>query len=381
MEGVYNNMLKINVCLFLLMFFNNNSSNDMEKTIFLHGKVQTIISDTTDEENFTRNQEVKIRITDKNFKNKIITVQNIINLASVHKIIVKEGDSVILAVIKSNNKLTNFRIYSYNRDHYLLYLLALFVGSIFLFGGRKGFPSIISLVITILLIFVAFFKMILNNINPIAAVCIIALACIIITFFIISESNSKTYAAILGAIGGVIVTGLLTYYFGTLIKIQGVTDENIELISYMPKGSQFNYIHILYAGIILGAIGAIMDVCMSIASTMDEIYTISPKINNFDLFVSGVKVGKDIMGTMSNTLILAYAGSSMSMILVFYLYKLSFVQFINTEQIAAEVLRSFCGSIGLIFSIPLTALFYIILKKKKLKKTRYSKKFIKNNSF
>lgn len=113
-----------------------------------------------------------------------------------------------------------------------------------------------------------------------------------------------------------------------------------------------------------------MDVCMSISSAMNEICDANPQISNKKLFESGMQVGKDAIGTMSNTLILAYVGSSMSLLVVYYIYNYSFIQFVNKDEIAAEILRTFTGSIGLILSIPITSLLYLFFRKKKYNKSR-----------
>ena len=364
-------LLIICFLLFEPIDVNCNEENSAEWK-YIHGKVIDIIEDTVDEESFMRYQKMIVKLTEKNLSGNV-EVENIINTASIYKIIVKPGDEIIVVGNPIEDTIENGRVYSYARDKYLLYLLLIFIGVLLLFGGKNGFYSIISLSICVSLILFAFFPLIMKSYNPIIVVSIISIIATFITLLIIGGNNIKTYAAIIGTIGGVISAGLLTFYFGSLTHIQGIGDENVELLSYFTEGYNLNFRDLLYAGIIIGALGAIMDVSMSIASSMSELYENNRRINKEKLFKAGMRIGKDIMGTMSNTLILAYAGNSISMILVFFLYNRSFVQFINSDQIAGEILRALCGSIGLVFSIPITSLAFIAICKNHTQNNNYVK--------
>lgn len=360
-------MRKVYVCIIFILIIGTRglaaSDDGIRNWKYIHARVTSILSDTVDEENYMRYQKVMVELTEPQMSGEL-EVENTINIATIYKIIVKPGDDVIIVVNEVNNNLENGRIYSYGRDKYLLYLLLLFMGVLILIGGKNGFYSIISLTITVCLILFMFFPLILKCINPIVVVSIISIVATLVTLTFIGGYNKKTLAAIIGTIGGVITAGILTFWFGALTHIQGIGDDNVELLSYFPKGCELNFRDLLYAAIIIGALGAIMDVSMSIASSMDEIQRNYPRITKKQLLRSGMHIGKDIMGTMSNTLILAYAGNSISMILVFFLYDRSFVQFINSDHVAGEILRALCGSIGLVLSIPLTSIAFISLCKK-----------------
>jgi uncharacterized membrane protein len=120
----------------------------------------------------------------------------------------------------------------------------------------------------------------------------------------------------------------------------------------------------LFAGIIIGALGAVMDVGMSVASAMHEIQDTTPKIRTSSLIKAGMNVGRDIMGTMSNTLILAYTGGAIHLILLFMIYEIPIVEIINQDLIASEIVRALAGSIGLVFTVPFTALIAGFVYKK-----------------
>jgi len=143
--------------------------------------------------------------------------------------------------------------------------------------------------------------------------------------------------------------------------LSGLSHEETQLLLYIPQGIEFNFKGLLFAGIVIGALGAVMDVGMSVASSMFEIKAVSPQISRGDLFRSGMNVGRDIMGTMTNTLILAYLGSSTPLLLLFYAYQISPERILNLDTIVTELVRAFSGSIGLISAIPLTALIATFL--------------------
>lgn len=353
------------LCFFLIKPMDINCTQEITyEWKYIHGKVISIIEDTVDEENCLRCQKLLVKLTERDLEGQA-EIENIINTASIYKVVVKPGDEIIIVCNQTGDTIENGRVYSYARDKYLIYLLLVFMGALLLFGGKNGLYSIISLAICVSLILFGFFPLIMKSYNPIIVVSIISIISTLITLSIIGGFNIKTYAAIIGTVGGVVAAGVLTFYFGGLIHIQGIGDNDVELLSYFTEGYNLNFRDLLYAGIIIGALGAIMDVSMSIASSMGELYENNPRITRDRLFTAGMRIGKDIMGTMSNTLILAYAGNSISMILVFFLYNRSLVQFINSDQIAGEILRALCGSIGLIFSIPITSIAFIAITKRR----------------
>ena len=168
--------------------------------------------------------------------------------------------------------------------------------------------------------------------------------------------NKKGYSALLGTISGLIISGIMVLIVGKFANFSGLGAEEAQMLAYVPKFKDLNFQGILYAGIILGALGAIMDVTVSISSSMWEMKQIHSEIKLKELIHSGLNVGKDIMGSMSNTLILAYTGSSIFLILLFQGYNLKFIEIINMDVIASEITRAIAGSIGLVLAIPVTVL-------------------------
>lgn len=125
-----------------------------------------------------------------------------------------------------------------------------------------------------------------------------------------------------------------------------------------------NGLHIrglLLSSILLTALGAVMDIAMSVASSMDELKQKRPDITTRELFLSGMKVGRDATGTMANTLVLAVAGASFNMMVLIYSYQVSFTQLMNTDFVAIELIRAIAGSLGIVLAVPCVAVFTALL--------------------
>ncbi|MFW6230310.1 MAG: YibE/F family protein, partial [Halanaerobium sp.] len=168
--------------------------------------------------------------------------------------------------------------------------------------------------------------------------------------------------AIIGTAYGVICAGILAYIFGQLVQLSGLNSEEARLLlgselNFDPKG-------ILFAGIIIGSLGAVTDVAMSIASVAESTWKNNKNLSLADLYKIGMQVGRDIIGTMSNTLILAYAGSSLSLFILFYHFSDGWIELVNMDLVATEIIRGLAGTVGLIITIPITAFSAAVLYKK-----------------
>ena len=158
--------------------------------------------------------------------------------------------------------------------------------------------------------------------------------------------------------------GTLDYF-----NISDVKESSSEIVIYLEEKTAIKINELLFAGILIASLGAVMDVGMSIASTLQEIYSRRPDLGMWDLFKSGMNVGKDMMGTMSNTLILAFAGGSLNTLVFIFAYNYSYHQIINMYSIGIELMQGISASMGVILTVPFTSLagaFFIsgkVLKK------------------
>jgi uncharacterized membrane protein len=221
-------------------------------------------------------------------------------------------------------------------------------------GGEKGSMSFLSLCLN----FITFFTMLILITNQLDPFKVTFIGCIVIssiTLFLSNGINKKTVSSLLSIILVVILTMLLTYKIGTDANIQGFNIEQLEYISIPLSGVHLDFSKVVPCEILMGLLGAIIDVSISISSSMNEIYKNNLYITKSSLFKSGFNIGQDILGTMTNTLLFAYIGGFMTLFIMFMKINYSFSELLNEKAFCSEVFQIMCSGIGIILIIPITA--------------------------
>jgi uncharacterized membrane protein len=308
-------------------------------------------------------QEVTLKITSGEYTGEVFLIENHLPKNLAYRIEVAPGDNIIVAIDELGNE-KQIYISDYYRNNVLIILVFIFLGLLVIIGKLKGLKSVITISLTMVLIFKVLIPGILDGYNSLVLSISISSVITILTIFIVSGLNKKSYAAIIGTVSGVVIAGLISIVVGNTIEITGMMPDEAAMLQYLPNAISLNYKNLLFSGILLGALGAVMDVSMSIASSINEIYNANSDIKRKTLFKAGMAVGHDIMGTMANTLILAYTGSSIPLLLILNASGESFSSIVNMDIVATEVVRSLAGSIGLIVTIPITALVSVFFLKK-----------------
>lgn len=335
------------------------------------GKIIDIPYDDTSEkrdipiESDIRYQHIKVKLLSGDFKGNTYTLRNTIDQINPYKLILKKGENILLYQYEDDGKLTGLKIFERSKENSLYFLIGIFILSMILIGGLKGFKAFITLFLTVVVVICFLVPLLLKGYSPIPITIVSVAIITVLTLFIVSGINRKTWAGIIGTVLGTLIAGVLAMGVSNYTGLIGMGSEDMQALVYGSNGHFLDYRGILFSGVIIGALGAVMDVAISIASSMWEIEEINPDITNKQLIKSGMNIGKDIMGAMSNTLILAYVGSSLSLIMVFASFKLSFSEIINLDIVATEIIRSIAGSIGLILSIPATVLVSVLMRPKK----------------
>ncbi len=342
---------------------NTNISEEFQTDIYV-AKVIEVLDETN--YNDTLVQTLKIELISTKFKGEIDEIKNTLT-GNENDIPLESGDKINVIAVEENGE-NSFYFHSYEKSNSYILLMLIFIIIILILGKIKGFKALISLVLTILLIIFGFIPLLLNGYDPIILSILVCIISTIFTFTITNGFTKKTLIAIIGVIGGLLFAGIIALIFSNLMHLTGVAGESEQMLFYLPYDITFDFKGLLFAGIIIGALGACMDVSMEITSSLMEIKSHHPKIKDNELIKSGFNIGKDIMGTMVNTLILAYTGSSLPTILLFVGFEKSFSEIINLESIATEILRALAGSIGLLATIPITIFIFVLLHKKKEKK-------------
>lgn len=313
-------------------------------------------------------QYITVKITKGKHKDEIFEIENYIMDNSIYEIIPEKGDKVVVIIEDIGDGEIDVYIGDFLRQDYIFYLVIVFVVLLLLIGRTKGLKAVITLFITMFAILKILLPIILKGSNPVPATILVSIGITIVTIYLVSGINSKSTAAILGTTGGVLIAWMIAYFVGNKVKLTGLSSDEAAMLMYIPQDIVFNFKNILFSGIILGSLGAVMDVGMSIASSIEEVYKANNDLTREELIKSGMNVGRDIMGTMTNTLILAYTGSTIPLLLLFMAYDTSMLEILNLEIVSAEIVRSLAGSIGLVLTIPLTAIIAGLLIKKSDKK-------------
>lgn len=238
----------------------------------------------------------------------------------------------------------------------LLYLLALCV-----IGGKQGIKGCLGLIFTFFCVIFVYLPLVYLRFSPFWAAVFICFLTTLVTMYLIGGPTKKTCAATLGTLAGVVLAGLSAWCFSKAFGISGYNVSDIETLMTLWNTNRIQVGGLLFSGLLISCLGAVMDVAMSISSAIDEIYKQNTSLTRKELFKAGMRVGRDMMGTDSNTLILAFAGSSVSTLLLDYAYDLPYQQIINSNNIGIAIMQGLAGSFGIVLSVPLTVLICTVL--------------------
>lgn len=312
-------------------------------------------------------QDVKVKILEGKNKDEKFSTTYVLTYDLDNKIIgykLREGNTVFVNFSEENGKV-KVSIQDIVRQNYLIGLVIFFFASIILIGRKKGLKSIIGLVITVLAIFFILVATIFKGYNAILVSIGTSFLIIVLAFAIIGGWNKKTFSAALGTLGGVVLAGVIASITGYLAQLSGAGKEEAIMLSVASKDVVFNFRELLFAEIIVSALGACMDVGMSISSSLSELKMKNPSMTGKELFKSGMNIGGDMIGTMTNTLILSFIGSSLVLVLLYMSSSVKFTDVINIEAIATEAVCAIAGSIGIVYTVPITAIIYSFMNRDK----------------
>ena len=310
-------------------------------------------------------QNVKVKILEGDKKDEKFDTVYVLTYDIDNKIVgykLKEGNTVYVRISENSGE-TEIVIQDVVRQKYIFWLVIFFFASIILVGRKKGIKAIIGLIITVVAVLFVLLMTIFKGYNAILVSVGTCFVITVLTFAVIGGWNKKTISAALGTIGGVVLAGIIASIVSYLAKLSGGGKEEAIMLSVAATNVTFNFRHLLFAEIIVSALGACMDVGMSIASSLSELKMKKPDMTAKELFKSGMNIGGDMIGTMTNTLILSFIGSSLLLILLYMASSLSVTEVINIEAIATETVCAISGSIGIVYTVPITAAIFAIFNK------------------
>ena len=276
------------------------------------------------------------------------------------------GDLVSVRIFEFEGEIRMTEIRYPERTFLLIGVVVLFLAFLCIVGGKRGILATIGLVFTVACVMLLLIPLI-NAGYPVVLMTLLVLTLVIVaTITMLAGTTVKAVAAILGSLAGIGLAAIFALLASGILNISGYNMVNYRAVIHLSMGAQISGLFV--SSVIVAAIGAIMDASMSVASAMNEVKYANPDINMRDLFKAGFNVSRDVMGTMSSTLILAFIGGSLAMMIFMYVTDVSFNQFINNNLIVMEVIKGVAGSFGIILAAPLTALITAGMLSKQIKK-------------
>ncbi len=292
------------------------------------------------------------------------------NLSVWYGTVLEEGDDVIVSYSMLDGSIDgNMVISDYDRTLPLLLVAGLFILITVLVGGKIGLKSLLGLGLTFVCLFTITIPLLLEGWSTIPTILGMCAFVTVVEFIVLDGANKKTFCAIFGTLSGVALAAAFAGISQGLLRINGYNMKTVNsmieelgnhrLWQQMTNGNDFAALQLsdlLIGGILIAALGAVNDVAMSISSSMKELITVNPNLSRKELFKSGMNIGRDLVGTMTNTLILAVAGSGLVMMIFYTIMEPTWNMMIDSSLVPIEVLQALASSAGVVLAIPVTVL-------------------------
>ncbi|MDC7222428.1 MAG: YibE/F family protein [Spirochaetales bacterium] len=317
-------------------------------------------------------QDLLVELLTGSHRGEVVEAKN--KLTPYNSVLGKTGRFLIVIVdeitVGKQKGRFSVRVFNYFRAPFIYLLGLLFFGSLIVVGRRKGLMSGIGLLYTFLCVLTIFLPLVLRGYSPILAAILLVIVVSTVSLILLNGVSRKSLCCILGTVSGVVLSGLILKLFGTLIHISGFNTNDTETLLLISQKTGLKVRDILYSGILIASLGAIMDIAMSVVSSMNEVKNHRPDSSPSALFKAGMNVGKDVIGTMSNTLILVFTGTSLNLLIIISSFSVQYNQFTNMNRTAIEITQALSGSLALVLTVPITAFITSRLLKEKNRKNK-----------
>ncbi len=277
-------------------------------------------------------------------------------LTNTHNILAREGMRVVVCVDASENVEPYYTLYQYDRSVGLGVAVAIFLLLMLLVGGEKGFYATLALAFSLVFLLKITVPVIYSGGSPILAGLAMVLVSTAVTVFLIYGLSPRGVLGIGVVLAGEFVACGLFLLFSLLLHLSGFKSSDAENLLVAAQNTGLNISTVLFAATMIASLGAVMDVAVSLLSALWEVRLADPDITGRGLWRAGLRMGRDMIGTMSNTLIFAFAGGSLTTLLVLMTYGTDPVQLLHSDYIALELAHGLCGTCAVILTVPLASL-------------------------
>ena len=268
----------------------------------------------------------------------------------------KPGDEAwVLLELDSSNEVIFANMVDYYRIDQQIFLIGLFVILIIAFSGFTGVRTLLSFSFALFSIVKILIPCLLKGIPPLLVALMVGNLLTVITLLLVAGCNKKAYTAIISSMICSLMTCLLAVVFGDLFKMHGAVMDWSESLLYAGY-QHLDLTAIFQAGIYLACSGAILDLSIDISAALDEVIKNIPSVSRANLIKSGLSIGKSVVGSQTTTLLLAYMGSYITILMVYMAQGTPLMSILNSQKVSSEILHTFVGCIGLVLVSPLTAI-------------------------
>jgi uncharacterized membrane protein len=290
------------------------------------------------------NQTLSLKIISGEDKGKILTLEN-------DYIVLEKGDTLFIG--KDTAESTEYRVIERDRRFSILILCLIFAGVILFFGGKQGLRSLLSLAGGFLMITYVLLPLLVKGYSPILISTTVATVILFIAIYFTHGFNRESTVAFSGTILAVILTGLLAVFSVSLMKLTGFNTEETIFLT-ISNETQLNFHGILLGGILIGVLGILDDIAITQAAVVSEIYRSANHLSPTEVYKKAIRVGKEHVSALVNTLVLAYTGASLPLLLIVLHSSYPLSVLVSQELFSTEIVRTLVGSIGLVFTVPIT---------------------------
>lgn len=324
-----------------------------------NGVIKEVLSDSTEPDpvsdgGYRGEQLLLVDVTTGQYTGETLLVHNYVG--PLYGVPLMVGDRCTMVISTYADGSHNATVYEFERTVPLLIVLGVFLLVTVLVGGRTGAKSLIGLVFTVASVLLLLFPALLRGAATLPATFLLCVYVAAVSFTVLGGVRRKTVCALLGTVAGMALALVFALLSQTLLRIDGLRSADVEpLLQLRQTGTPIGLRGLLAAGVVISSLGAVMDVAMSLSSALAEVHAADPGLDRRALWRSGMNIGRDMVGTMTNTLILAFLGSGL--VLILYIYTLSPAprMLLSSAFLSTEVVSAVSSSLGVILSVPITA--------------------------
>lgn len=311
-------------------------------------------------------QQLLVEFTNGEEKGTQMEVKN--SLSATHNIAIDVGSKIIVKSDKPENVTPYYTVYNYDRDTGLFAIAILFILTMVFVGKMKGVKSALGLMMTMTCILGFLLPAIYRGWSPILMTIITVLVVSSVSLLLLNGFSEKTYVAIVSTMIGVLISTLFFFILQAMLNLSGYNLGEADELIVISRSTGLKIKEVFFSAVLISSLGAVIDTTMSIAAALYEMRELNPKTPRKTLFNSGVTIGQDMIGTMCQTLILAFVGSSIATLLVMISYGTQLQQFLSSDYVALEIVQAISGSMAIIFAVPITAFLCTVKHNPKRKK-------------